>query len=443
MAAGYLRAGLRDKICYFEIFFRQVPDSGGFVVAAGLESVIEFVKNLHFAAEDIKFLKAQKLFDKAFLDFLKDFKFSGDIKAVREGEIIFANEPLLSVRARACEAQLLETFLLLSLNHQSLIATKASRIVRAAAGKSVLEFGSRRAQGADAALYGARAAYLAGCAGSACTLAGKVFGVPISGTMAHSWVQMFESELEAFKAYCKLYPHSAVLLLDTYDTLKSGLPNAIKAFKEVLEPLGVREFGVRLDSGDLLKLSRVIRKRLDEAGLKHCKIIASGSLDELEISRLKNAPIDAFGVGEKLITAKSSPVLGCVYKLVATEFKRQISPKIKISESAEKISNPSAKKLYRVFDKKSRKALYDMLCLENEKLSLGANLEAKELLKPIFKKGVCVYKVPSLERSRAFLRENLKHFDEDLKALSPKKTYTIKLSKELISLKNRLLKAAR
>lgn len=405
MSAGYLKKGFKDKICYFEIFFRQVPDNAGFVVAAGLKSVIDFVKNLHFDQSDIAFLKEQKLFDKAFLDFLKDFKFSGDIKAVSEGEIVFANEPILSVRAKACEAQILETFLLLTLNHQSLIATKASRIVRQAAGRKVLEFGSRRAQGSDAAVFGARSAYLAGCAGSACTLAGKLFGIPVSGTMAHSWVQMFDDEFSAFKAYCELYPRSAVLLLDTYNTLKSGLPNAIKAFKEVLEPLGVSEFGVRLDSGDLLKLSKIIRKCLDEAGLKSCKIIASGSLDEFEITKLKNAPIDAFGVGEKLITAKSSPVLGCVYKLVATEENRQIAPKIKISESVEKISNPSAKKLYRIFDKTSKKALYDLLCLENEKPSLKANLRAKELLKPIFKKGVCVYEVPSLERSRAFLKE--------------------------------------
>lgn len=460
MANGYLKSDLGDKICYFDVFFRQMPDDGGFVIAAGLEQIIDFVQNLHFNADDIAFFKSKKLFDDEFLDFLRDFKFSGDIYAVREGEIVFANEPILSVCARASEAQLLETFLLLSLNHQSLIATKSARIVLAAQNRPILEFGSRRAQGIDAALKGTRAAFIGGVAGSACALADKLWGVSASGTMAHSWVQMFESEFEAFCAYCKAYPQNAILLVDTYNA-KTGIKNAIKAFREVLLPLNAGNFGIRLDSGDLCELSKFARKELDNAGLKSCKIIASGALDEFEIEKLlqNGAKIDIFGVGERLITAKSSPVLGCVYKLVATLENGTLKPKIKISESADKISNPSHKRLYRFF--KDGKAIYDELYLADERqpelVNLGENsrknsansrqnaqnLECKELLVPIFKKGKLVYKMPNLKQIKSYAKTQLSRFDAGILRLKKPKIYELKLSKNLKQLKNELLKRAK
>ncbi len=501
MSYGYLKSGLGDKICHFDVFFRQIPDNAGFVIAAGLEQIIDFVKNLHFDSDDIEFFRSKKLFDDEFLAFLRDFKFSGDLWAVREGEIVFANEPILSVRASAAQAQLLETFILLSLNHQSLIATKASRIVRAAANRPILEFGSRRAQGIDAALKGTRAAFIGGVAGSACALADKIYGINSSGTMAHSWVQMFESEFEAFKRYCEVYPHSAVLLVDTYSA-KNGIKNAIAAFRQVLVPRGIENFGIRLDSGDLCELSKYARNELDRAGLKTCKIIASGALDEFEIARLlKNgAKIDIFGVGERLITAKSSPVLGCVYKLVAAEENGKLVPKIKISESADKISNPHHKRLYRFFDEKNGKALYDELYLADESqpscaksnpceanlnsnecgensqkfsqnlvlnsknsnssvnLSQNSaensqihtqnsknppNLQAKELLVPIFRGGELVYKIPSLKESQDYAKAQLACFDEGIKALQSPSHYEIRLSKRLQSLKNELLQRAK
>ena len=496
MSYGYLKSGLGDKVCHFDVFFRQIPDNAGFVIAAGLEQIIDFVKNLHFDSDDIEFFRCKKLFDDEFLAFLKDFKFSGDLWAVREGEIVFANEPILSVRASAAQAQLLETFILLSLNHQSLIATKASRIVRAAQNRPILEFGSRRAQGIDAALKGTRAAFIGGVAGSACALADKLYGINSSGTMAHSWVQMFESEFEAFKRYCEIYPHSAILLVDTYNA-KNGIKNAIAAFKQILVPRGIENFGIRLDSGDLCELSKYARNELDRAGLKCCKIIASGALDEFEIERLlaKGAKIDIFGVGERLITAKSSPVLGCVYKLVAVEENGKLLPKIKISESADKISNPHHKRLYRFFE--GGKALYDELYLADEnqpscaelnpcganlksnecgekaqKFSKNSalnsnssvnlsknsaknsqihtqnsknppNLQAKELLVPIFEGGKLVYKIPSLKESQDYAKAQLACFDEGIKALQSPSCYEIRLSKRLQSLKNELLQRAK
>ena len=498
MSYGYLKSGLGDKVCHFDVFFRQIPDNAGFVIAAGLEQIIDFVKNLHFDSDDIEFFRYKKLFDDEFLAFLRDFKFSGDLWAVREGEIVFANEPILSVRASAAQAQLLETFILLSLNHQSLIATKASRIVRAAQNRPILEFGSRRAQGIDAALKGTRAAFIGGVAGSACALADKIYGINSSGTMAHSWVQMFESEFEAFKRYCEIYPHSAILLVDTYNA-KNGIKNAIAAFRQVLVPRGIENFGIRLDSGDLCELSKYARSELDRAGLKCCKIIASGALDEFEIARLlaKGAKIDIFGVGERLITAKSSPVLGCVYKLVAVEENGKLLPKIKISESADKISNPHHKRLYRFFE--GGKALYDELyladenqpsCAENpcganlnsnecgenlQKFSKNSalnsknsnssvnlsknsaknlqiqaensknppNLQAKELLVPIFEGGKLVYKTPSLKESQDYAKAQLACFDEGIKALQAPSCYEIRLSKRLQSLKNELLQRAK
>lgn len=438
MANGYFKSSLGEKICYFDVFFRQMPDNGGFVIAAGLEQIIDFVNNLHFDESDIAFFRSKKLFDEDFLAYLKNFKFEGDIWAVKEGEIVFANEPILSVRAGAAQAQLLETFILLSLNHQSLIATKAARIVKAAGDKPILEFGSRRAQGIDAALKGARAASIGGVAGSACALADKLYGIRSSGTMAHSWVQMFEDEFEAFKRYCEIYPHNAILLVDTYNA-KSGLINAIRAFKEVLVPKGIEKFGIRLDSGDLCELSKFARKELDKAGLKQCQIIASGALDEFEIHKLlqNGAQIDVFGVGERLITAKSSPVLGCVYKLVATTENGMLVPKIKISESVDKISNPHHKKLYRFFDKKSGKALFDELYLANEKVDSTYNFT--ELLVPIFQKGQLVYEKPSLLEIKHYAKTQLALFDESIKSLEHPKKYELHLSPNLEKLKKDLL----
>lgn len=447
MSYGYLKSGLSDKICHFDVFFRQMPDNGGFVIAAGLEQIIDFVKNLHFDESDIEFFRAKGLFDDEFLAFLKAFKFTGDIWAVREGEIVFANEPILSVRANAAQAQLLETFILLSLNHQSLIATKAARVALAAQGKPILEFGSRRAQGIDAALKGARAAFIGGVAGSACALADKIYGINSSGTMAHSWVQMFDSEFEAFKRYCEIYPHNAILLVDTYNA-KRGVANAIKAFKEVLVPRGIEKFGIRLDSGDLCELSKYARAELDKAGLKKCQIIASGALDEFAIDTLlKNgAKIDVFGVGERLITAKSSPVLGCVYKLVAVSENGALVPKIKISESADKISNPHHKKLYRFFEKTSGKALYDELYLADEtpkyshtERSEESTPTIKELLVPIFEKGQLVYKVPSLLEVKNYAKAQLELFDEGIKRLQNPTNYELRLSPNLQKLKKSLL----
>ena len=321
MAYGYFKTGLCNKITYFDVFFRGIPDNGGFAIAAGLEQIVDYVKNLHFSPQDIEYLRGKGLFDEEFLNYLKEFRFTGDIYAIPEGTPVFPYEPLITVCAPAIEAQLIETYLLLQINHQSLIATKASRIVRSAQGRAVLEFGSRRAQGGDGAVLGARAAYIGGCAGTACTLTDELYGVPAGGTMAHSWVQMFDTEYDAFRTYCEIYPHNATLLVDTYDTLRSGVPNAIRVFKEILLPQGITDFGIRLDSGDISYLSKKARKMLDEAGLTSCKIVASNSLDEYLIRDLmmQGAQIDTFGVGERLITAKSTPVFGGVYKLAAVE----------------------------------------------------------------------------------------------------------------------------
>ena len=337
MANGYFQTDMADQICYFDVFFRSVPDGGGFAIAAGLEQVVDYIQNLSFDEEDIRFLRSKNCFREEFLDYLRTFRFTGDIWAVPEGTPIFPGEPILTVRARAIEAQFVETFILLTLNHQTLIATKASRIVRSANGRPVSEFGSRRAQGASAALLGARAAYIAGCAGTACTQADQFFGAPAGGTMAHSWVQMFPDEFSAFKTYCELYPTNATLLVDTYNVLKSGVPNAIRAFDEVLKPLGITKCAIRLDSGDLTYLSKKARKLLDEAGWTECKIMASNSLDEYIIRDLllQGAQLDGFGVGERLITSKSAPVFGGVYKLAAMEDKEgNIIPKIKIGRAS-------------------------------------------------------------------------------------------------------------
>lgn len=460
MSNGYFKNGMDKRIVYFDVFFRSVPDKGGFAIAAGLEQVIEYIRQLRFDEEDIAYLRSKHLFDKGFLEYLKAFRFTGDIYAIPEGTPIFPGEPILTVRAPAIEAQMIETYVLLALNHQSLIATKANRIVRAAQGRSVLEFGSRRAQGAEGAVIGARAAYIGGCSGTACTLSDELYGVPASGTMGHSWVQMFETELEAFKTYCELYPHNATLLVDTYNTLKSGVPGAIRAFKEVLVPKGITGCAIRLDSGDISYLSKAARKMLDEAGLPDCKIVASNSLDEYLIRDLfmQGAKVDVFGVGERMITAKSDPVFGGVYKLVAVEDEhRRIIPKIKVSENIAKITTPHFKKLYRLFDKEGGKALADELCLHDETIDEAAphtifdpdaiwktktlvSFTAKELQVPVFKNGKLVYTAPSIDEIKAYCAEQVELLWDEVKRFENPHTYYVDLSQRLWDVKQQLLK---
>ena len=458
MANGYFELGKVNEISYFDVFYRKVPDGGGFAIAAGLEQVIEYIKNLKFTDEDIAFLRSKKLFSEDFLEYLRTFKFTGDIYAVPEGTPIFPNEPIMTIRAPSVEAQFIETYVLLCLNHQSLIATKANRIVRAAQGRPVMEFGSRRAQGSDGAIMGSRAAYIGGCSSTACAISEKLFGIPAVGTMAHSWVQMFDSEYEAFESYCKMYPNNATLLVDTYDVLKSGIPNAIKAFDNVLKPLGIKNCGIRLDSGDITYLSKKARKMLDEAGYTECKIVVSNSLDEVIIRDLflQGARIDLFGVGERLITAKSNPVFGGVYKLVAVEKNGEIIPKIKISETPEKITNPHFKKVYRIFDNETGTAIADQLCVfdesidENEPLELFdpvqvwktkvvSNFTAKELLVPIFKNGECVYESPSIHEIRDYCKSQIMTLWDEVKRFENPHKYYVDLSRKLWDIKQGLL----
>lgn len=459
MANGYFKNGFYKKHAYFDVFFRNIPDGGGFAIAAGLEQVIDYIKDLHFTDEDIAYLKSNGSFDEAFLNALKDFHFTGDIYAVPEGTPVFPGEPLLTVKAPAAQAQLIETYLLLAINHQSLIATKANRMVRAAQGRPIMEFGARRAQGTDAAVLGARAAYIGGCAATSCTLCDELYGVPAAGTMAHAWVQMFDSEYEAFKTYCELYPHNAVLLVDTYNTVKSGVPNAIRVFKEVLVPQGITNFGIRLDSGDISYLSKKARKMLDEAGLQTCTITASNALDEYLIRDLmmQGAQIDSFGVGERLITAKSDPIFGGVYKLTAVEDENGvIQPKIKISENTAKITNPHFKKVYRYYDNESEKALADEICLYNETVESGephtifdqnatwktktlTDFTARELLVPVFKNGKCVYTSPALKDIRAYCLQEVELLWDEVKRFENPHTYYVDLSKKLWEVKRSLL----
>lgn len=368
MANGYFNKNMQDRIAYFDVFFRKVPDEGGYAIVAGLEQIINYIRNLSFDEEDINYLRKQNKFSEEFLNYLENFRFTGDIWAIPEGTVVFPNEPLITVKAPIIQAQLLETMLLLTTNHQSLIATKTSRIVKEAQGRPVMEFGARRAHGINAAVEGARAAIIGGTVGTSCTLSAKEFNVPASGTMAHSWIQSFDSEYEAFKAYAELYPDDCTFLIDTYNTIESGLPNAIKVFNEVLKPKGYRPKAVRLDSGDLAYLSKKVRKILDETGYEDCKICATNSLDEYLIKSLieQDAKIDLFGVGENLITAKSEPVFGGVYKLVALEKDKKIVPKIKVSENTAKVTNPSVKKVYRFYDNETKKAIADVITLADE-----------------------------------------------------------------------------
>lgn len=460
MGQGYFSQGYADRITYFDLFFRRCPDGGGFAIAAGLEQIVQYIQELHFEPEDIEYLRGRKLFTEDFLDYLANFRFTGDIWAVPEGTPVFPKEPIITVRASAIQAQLVETYLLLCVNHQSLIATKANRVVRAAEGRTVLEFGSRRAQGADAAILGARAAYIGGCHGTACTISDQLFGVKAGGTMAHAWVQMFDSEYEAFKAYVQMYPTNATLLVDTYNTLKSGVPNAIRVFDEVLKPLGITKCGIRLDSGDLAYLTRQARKMLDEAGWTGCQISVSNSLDEYIIRDVlrQGAQIDLFGVGERLITAKSEPVFGGVYKLVAVEDPDgTVVPKIKISENVGKITNPHYKKLYRFFANDTGKAIADYLTVYDETVDDTGNLEifdpdaiwkrktvynftAKELQVPIFRNGELVYQLPTLEEIRTYCKAQVDTLWEEVRRFDNPQTYYVDLSQKLWDVKYGLLK---
>lgn len=458
MAHGYFENGIEDQIAYFDMFFRRVPDEGGFAIMAGLEQLIEYLKHLEFTDEDIEYLRSKQLFSEGFLTYLKNFKFACDIYAIPEGTPIFPNEPILTVRGPIIQAQFIETMILLSINHQSLIATKSNRIVRAANGRPVLELGARRAQGADGAILGARAAYIGGCKGTACTISDRDFNVPALGTMAHSWVQTFDSEYEAFKKYAELYPENCTLLVDTYNTLKSGVPNAIKVFKEILIPKGYKPGAIRIDSGDAAYLSKKARKLLDEAGLHETKIVISNSLDEYIIKDLliQNAPIDSFGVGERLITSKTEPVFGGVYKIVAVEKEGQMIPKIKISNNIEKITNPGSKQVYRLYDRDTKKAIADVITLAHEKIDDTkpytifdpehtwkrkeiTNFIARPLLAPIFLNGEFVYPSPTLEEIVTYSKEQIEMLWEEVLRFEKPHRYYVDLSKELWTLKTELL----
>lgn len=460
MANGYFVNGYENTIAYFDMFFRKNPDSGGFAIFAGLEQLISYLKNLSFDDEDIGFLR-DKGFGEPFLNYLRNFKFACDVWAVPEGTPVFPNEPIVMVRGPIIQAQFIETALLVFINHQSLIATKANRIVRAAKGRSVMEFGARRAQGADAAFYGARAAYIGGCAGSSCTYSGQIFNYPVLGTMAHSWIQTFDSELEAFCAYAKEYPDNCNLLVDTYNTLKSGVPNAIKAFDTILKPYGHRPKGIRIDSGDITYLSKKARKMLDDAGYKDCKIVASNSLDEYLIRDMliQGAQVDSFGVGERLITSMSSPVFGGVYKLTAIERNGTIIPKIKVSENVTKITNPCFKKTYRLIDKEAGKAFADLVTLNDEvidetkpyelfdpdfiwKRKIVSGFEARPLLVQIFKAGKCVYETPDIDLIKKYCADQIDTLWEEVLRFEFPHNYYVDLSQKLWDEKQRLLKEA-
>ncbi len=459
MSNGYFVNGMGNKIVYFDVFYRDNPDNGGYAVVAGLEQIVEYIEDLHFDDYDIEYLRGRGCFSPEFLEYLRTFRFSGDIWAIPEGTIVFPGEPLLTVRAPIIEAQFIETYILLMINHQSLIATKAARITRAAKGRPVSEFGSRRAQGADAAILGARAAYIGGCSSTACAIADEAYGVPAGGTMAHSWVQLFDTEYEAFKTYCQIYPNNATLLIDTYNVMESGLPNAIRAFREVLHPLGIRNCAVRLDSGDVTYLTKKIRRVLDEAGLPECKIVVSNSLDEYIIRELirQGAEVDAFGVGERLITAKSDPVFGGVYKVCAVEDEKgNIIPKIKISENVGKITTPHFKKVYRIRAKDSGKAEADLICMHDEVLDETQPLEIfdpvatwkrktfedytlTELLVPIFSGGKSVYELPTLTEIRAHCAEEVEGMWEEVRRFTNPHNYYVDLSEKLWTLKQNML----
>ena len=459
MAGGYFENGFENKIAYFDMFYRKNPDNGGFAIMAGVEQLVEYLKNLKFTDDDIDYLRSKNIFSEKFLEYIKNFKFACDVWAVPEGTPIFPGEPLVTVRGPIIQAQLIETMVLLCINHQSLIATKANRIVRAANGRAVMEFGSRRAQGFDAAVYGARATYIGGCIGTACTIADRELKIPALGTMAHSWVQMFDSEEEAFRAYARRYPNACTLLVDTYNVLKSGIPNAIKIFNEELVSKGIRPQGIRIDSGDITYLSKKARKMLDEAGFPDCKICASNSLDEYIIRDMLNqgAKIDSFGVGERLITSASEPMFGGVYKLAGIENSSgDIIPKIKISENIEKITTPCFKKIYRLYDNDTNKAIADVITLNDEsiddtkpyelfdpeytwKRKIVTNYKAVELRKQYFKNGSFVGELPELESVKNYCKEQLDTLWDEVKRFENPHKYYVDLSQKLWDIKHTLL----
>ena len=454
MANGYFETGMDDTIAYFDVFFRRIPAGGGYAIMAGLEQVIDYLKELSFSEDDIEYLRGKNAFSEKFLEYLANFEFKCDVWAVPEGTPIFPGEPILTVRGPVIQAQFIETMILLIINHQSLIATKASRIVREAGGRPVMEFGTRRAHGNSAAIYGARAAYIGGCAGTACAIADIDMGIPALGTMAHSWVQMFDSEYDAFKAYAEIYPDNCTLLVDTYNVLKSGVPAAIKVFDEV-KPA---KKGIRIDSGDIAYLTKKARAMLDEAGHEDCAIVVSNSLDEYLIRDIlhEGACIDSFGVGERLITAKTEPVFGGVYKLSAIEKDGNLIPKIKVSENVEKITNPGFKSLFRLFDKDTDEPLADLITLDGEtipedgeyeifdpkatwKKKTVSNFYAVNLRKPIFIDGKCVYNSPSIDEIRTYCRKEMDAMWAEMKRLENPQTYYVDLSYELWKLKNDML----
>lgn len=462
MANAFFKNGQQDTIAHFDLYFRKAPDDAVFAIATGLDTAIEYIENLHFSDEEIEFLRKKNIFCEEFLEYLRNFKFECDVRAIREGSVVFPNEPLITVRGPFIQALLLETMLLLIINHQTMIATKANRIVRYSQGRTIMEFGSRRAHGPDAANLGARAAYISGVVGSANTLTDYAYGIPALGTMAHSWVQSFDSEYEAFKVYAETYPDNTVLLIDTYDTLRHGLPNAIKCFDEVLKPLGKRPKGVRLDSGDLAYLSKKARIMLDEAGYEGCPIVASSSLDEFKIKDIidQGGKIDSFGVGEKLITAESNPVFGGVYKLVAIERDGEVIPRIKISENIEKITTPGIKQVYRIYDQETNKAKADLITLSHETINEDEpltifhplytwkrktinNFYTKPLLVPIYEKGKLVYDRPSLNEIKEYCKEEIESLWEEYKRLDQPQLYKVDLSQELWDLKHNLLNQAK
>ena len=463
MANGYLEKGMANRRAYFDMFFRRVPDGGGYAVMAGVEQLLQYFDNLYFSPEDIDYLRSRNCFCDEFLKYLENFKFECDVWAVPEGTPVFPGEPIVTVAGPMIQAQFVETMILLTVNHQTLIATKASRITRAAQGRTVLEFGSRRAQGYSGALYGARAAYIGGCHGTACVIADRDFKIPAGGTMAHSWVQMFDSEYEAFKAYAEIYPDNCVFLVDTYNVLKSGVPNALRVAREVLAPLGIRPKGIRLDSGDIAYLSIRAREMLDEAGYPDMQIMASNSLDEYLVRDLlvQDARIDSFGIGERLITSKSEPVFGGVYKLAAVENDEgTIIPKIKVSENVEKITTPHFKRVWRLFDNETGKALGDVLCVHDEvideskpymlfhpihtwKKKVVTNYTAKPLLVQLFKQGEKVYDSPDIEQIRDYCSEQMDTLWQQITRFENPQTYHVDLSLDLWNVKTRLLEDCR
>ncbi|MDD9149211.1 nicotinate phosphoribosyltransferase [Sporolactobacillus sp. CQH2019] len=457
MGNSYLEEGVGDQIVYFDMYFRRVPDGGGYCIMAGVDQLIDYLKSLYFTEADIDYLRSTGQFSEKFLDYLANFKFSCDVWAIPEGYPVFPNEPLVTVRGPVIQAQLLETMVLVTINHQTLIATKANRICRVAGKRPVMEFGSRRAQGYDGAIYGARAAVIGGCSATANTLAGMMFDIPVSGTMAHSWIQLFDSELDSFRAWANAYPDQCLLLIDTYNVLKSGLPNAITVFRELKEK-GHKALGIRIDSGDITYLTRKVRKALDEAGFPDAIIVISNSLDEHIIKDVlaEGARINSFGVGERLITARSEPVFGGVYKMVAVEKGGKIIPRIKISENEEKITNPGFKKIYRIYEKEADKAIADLICDHDESLDASrsltifdpvytwkkktlTNYKVELLREQIFDGGRLCYKSPSVREIRKIAGEQVERQWAEVLRFENPHNYYVDLSRKVWDTKHRLL----